>query len=184
MKLFEVILKPPRAYALAIQQYVIEEFDDDNLGCDLTMELGFPAVLFTIDLPYYKESVFLHSTSCTVSAGPGYVVRENLPGHIAIGKQCATIPELLEHTINVIATEGPATAPAKSFGYYFQKAHRFPDEGDSFMPDTITKIMTAVLKGKRVKVVSTRIDQPPKFEPGVRYEAVMVNGNKALMIES
>lgn len=190
-------LNPPRTYALAIQQYIIDEFDDDNLassgeprvGCDLTMELGFPAVKLTIDLPYYKESLFLHHGVGITKAGPGYVARETFRepgvGHRVIGMQHETIPELLAATISSLAIEGPAHDSEKSFSYYFKKAYRFPDEEDHFSNDTATAVMTAVLKGKRVKVVHTKLDDKPDpaDPPGTRYTVVMVNNNKALMIE-
>lgn len=190
-------LDPPRTYALAIQQYIIEEFDDDNLassgqprvGCDLTMELGFPAVKLTIDLPYYKESLFLHHGVGIAKAGPGYVARETFQepgvGHRVIGTQHETIPELLEATIGILAIEGPAHDSEKSFAYCFKKAYRFPDEADHLSDDTAAKIMTAVLKGKRVKVVHTRLDdKPDPADPlGTRYTIVTVYGNKALLIE-
>lgn len=198
MKIAEIIVvDKARAGALDIQRHIIEEFDDDNLassgelriGCDLTMDLGFPAVMFTIDLPYYKDALYLHYGVGLGKAGPGYVARENNKQHaIMMGRQHDTVPELLAATIRILATEGPPDAHGnsseKSFGYYFQKAYHFPDRDDDFSDDVAATLMTAVLKGKRVKIASTKLDRGPVDDKGVRFTLLTVNGGRALMIES
>ena len=193
MKLAEVIVNPVRAGALDIQRYLIEEFDD--IGYDLTMKMGFPAVEFSISLPYYKETVLLSYCVGISNNGPGYIAQEAIDPFNVIGKQQDTIEKLMVELIKTLAIEGPPHGDiTESFARLFQKAYSFADAYDStgsntngFSDATAAKILTAVLKGKRVKVVNTKKDMAAEpldwVKEGARYTVVTVVDDKALMIE-
>lgn len=194
MKLTEIIVDKVRVGALDIQRHIIEELDESCVGCDLTMDLGFPAVKFTIslsynDLPYYKEALYMHYGVGIGKAGPGYVAREANKHAMMIGRQHDTVPELLTETIRIIATEGQpdanGNASEKSFGYYFKKAYNFPDhEQGALHDDIIVKVMTAMLKGKRAVIVNNKSEVDEAYALRLSYTTIAVSDYRALMIES